>query len=1001
MGLLSFIRDVAVRSQRREEFTAGPLDAWIAAQGAAGASTSVGEVRAAPVTRDFALAVPAVMRGRNSICSVASLPLVTLDEQTRERIQSPLLRQIDPQVPNVVTLAMTLEDLLFDSVSWWKILDTAPVGDWPVSAQHVAAHLVHTDPPSREALNTVPSGVDPSSGVWVNSVWTPGSRIIRFDSPRPALLKAGRRTIKRAALLEAAAAMYAEDPRALDYFSPAEDADPSDEDIQDALQSWMVARRTRATAYVPGTLNYNQVQSPTPADLQLAQLQQQASLDLANLIGLDPEDMGVSTTSRTYANAVDRRRDRINDTLADFMRAVTDRLSMGDVTPPGQVVLFDLRDYLKADPRTQAEVDATYLDRAVVTAGEVRGGSLNLPEIPVEPPAPAPQAQRASRADTLEQTVTHPIRATFAAEAPPAIRHVTFAVPAGAANFKVDVEARTVSGLAVPYGEVTSDWRQIAFAAGSIEVPQPLSRVKAILNHYGALLGVASSTTDTTAGLYAKLAVAKTQAGDEALALADAGALDGLSVGVDIHEYQVDTDTEVTTVTRATLREISLTPFPAFDSARVDSVTLTQQTQQIGAPLMDPEVADNGTSTAAAPAAPAATTALPADFAAQLATAFAAAAPQGPAPAEFAGQVAAAVVAAIAPQGAPARQVVNPNRAEAAQVREPLPYRFDGKRGPNGHDFSTDLFAAAKSRDGDAMNRLNRFMETFDVATADVDELNPTRQRPDLWVDQKTYVTPIWDAINKGTIDDATPFALPKFSSASGLVGDHTQGTEPTSGSYVTTGQTITPAAISGKVVVNREVIDQGGNPQVSTILWAQIQRNYAEALETKSAAMLNALSAGLTTITIATGAANKALAAAIRSALAPLQFVRGGFRFRDLKLQVDLFTALSAAQDDVGRPLYPALGGQNVDGTASALWAALDVNGLMGVPAWALGATSTASSKSWLFDRNDVHGWATPPRRLEFEYQVKSVDLGVWGYQATAVTDITGVRAIAYDPVV
>ena len=34
-----------------------------------------------------------------------------------------------------------------------------------------------------------------------------------------------------------------------------------------------------------------------------------------------------------------------------------------------------------------------------------------------------------------------------------------------------------------------------------------------------------------------------------------------------------------------------------------------------------------------------------------------------------------------------------------------------------------------------------------------------------------------------------------------------------------------------------------------------------------------------------------------------------------------------------------------------------------------------------------------------DFEYQVKSVDMGVWGYQATACTDITGVRAVAYDP--
>jgi hypothetical protein len=46
------------------------------------------------------------------------------------------------------------------------------------------------------------------------------------------------------------------------------------------------------------------------------------------------------------------------------------------------------------------------------------------------------------------------------------------------------------------------------------------------------------------------------------------------------------------------------------------------------------------------------------------------------------------------------------------------------------------------------------------------------------------------------------------------------------------------------------------------------------------------------------------------------------------------------------------------------------------------------------------VHGWATAPQRLNFEYQVKSVWLGVWGYAATANTRLGGVREVIYDPV-
>ncbi len=43
---------------------------------------------------------------------------------------------------------------------------------------------------------------------------------------------------------------------------------------------------------------------------------------MAVAMGIDPEDVGVNTTSRTYANIKDRRKARINDTLSPYMRAV-------------------------------------------------------------------------------------------------------------------------------------------------------------------------------------------------------------------------------------------------------------------------------------------------------------------------------------------------------------------------------------------------------------------------------------------------------------------------------------------------------------------------------------------------------------------------------------------------------------------------------------------------------------------------------------------------------
>jgi hypothetical protein len=285
----------------------------------------------------------------------------------------------------------------------------------------------------------------------------------------------------------------------------------------------------------------------------------------------------------------------------------------------------------------------------------------------------------------------------------------------------------------------------------------------------------------------------------------------------------------------------------------------------------------------------------------------------------------------------------------------------------------------------------------LDVDMADAATLNPSRQRPDMYVDQKDFAYPVWDAISKGTLSDQTPFVLPKFSSSSGLVAAHVEAVEPTPGTFVATSQTITPSAVSGKVEITREAWDQGGNPQLSGIIWRQMTKAWFEALEAAAVTMLDALSP--TGITLTTGALDDALVGELESAIAALQFIRGGMRMRDLFLQIDLYKALAAAVDGDGRKLLPLLGPVNASGQVSELFADLNISGLRGRPAWALAASGTVAASSYLFDRNDVHGWASAPQRLEFQYRVAYVDVAIWGYKALANTDLTGVREVIYDP--
>jgi hypothetical protein len=99
------------------------------------------------------------------------------------------------------------------------------------------------------------------------------------------------------------------------------------------------------------------------------------------------------------------------------------------------------------------------------------------------------------------------------------------------------------------------------------------------------------------------------------------------------------------------------------------------------------------------------------------------------------------------------------------------------------------------------------------------------------------YTRPLWELVSTGTIDDKTPFTVPKFSSASGLVGDHTEGTEPTPGAFAATGPDDHPGAMSGKIEINREVWDQGGSPQADGIIWGEMLNGWYEAIEAKIAA--------------------------------------------------------------------------------------------------------------------------------------------------------------------
>lgn len=524
-----------------------------------------------------------------------------------------------------------------------------------------------------------------------------------------------------------------------------------------------------------------------------------------------------------------------------------------------------------------------------------------------------------------------------------------------AVTFTVDVERRTIRGLAVPYGSpAKSGGKAWQFSKGTLTYSD-ISRVKVFISHdYSRAVGVVTALDDTDEGLYMTARIAKGAAGDEVLDLAQEGVYDGLSVGLG-EGGRFKFSGGINHAISAPLNEISVTPMPAFSDARITSVAASAaSTQETIMENETPEVVE-------APAA---------DFSA----------------------IANAITEGFARLGqTPEREVVPAAPGAQFSVKEELPYRFNGGRGA--HCFTADVVSASKENDAEAKTRLDRFMAVAfaSIATTDVDELNPVETRPELYVPGLHFNRPLWNLVTTGTLDNITAFIVPKFGAKAGLVGDHTQGTEPTEGSASTTSQTITPSALSGKVILNREVVDQGGNPAVDGIIWKEMLEDYYANIENAIAAVLAAANAG-GEVNLSTTASDYALVNALKQEFAKLQFVKGGDRFAAFAADPQLYGALVAAKDANNQPLLPMFGPTNSDGSKRASLESVQVGSKTITPAWALDKTVANTELSYLFVPESVHAWISAPKRLDFEYKVANVELGIWGYKAAAVTRATDV---------
>ena len=390
-------------------------------------------IPAAPPTRDEAMQVPAIARGRNVLCgTIGALPVraySTVAGVTGEVDGPGWLDNPDPRYTRVWTLAQTLDDLIFQGRAYWTVAGRLATG-FPAAFNYVehwriGFQNVHY---ARYRYN-VPPELDGDWRLTVDGKIVPDRDVVRFDAfTGTGMLVYGAHEIRAALALSDAARRFASVDLPLGVL---QDLGPgmTDGEIDDVLSRWEMARRTHTTAYLGSSFKYDATTAMNPGELQLIEARQQSAIECARLMNLPSQYVSapMGAGNITYQNVESMRRELIDVACGPWIAGLEQRLSMNDVTPRGTQLRFDIDAFTRSTsldrwksyetafqivdpvtgeralsvaeirdrenftpPGTQAPASAPPDARALTTPPPTRPTLAPRVGIPVDKPSPAP-----------------------------------------------------------------------------------------------------------------------------------------------------------------------------------------------------------------------------------------------------------------------------------------------------------------------------------------------------------------------------------------------------------------------------------------------------------------------------------------------------------------------------------------------------------------------------------------------------------------------------------
>ena len=320
------------------------------------------------IDRNFALQVASVARCRNLIAGViSSIDLALYKKSTGEKLGSPVwLEQPDQRQPRSVTIAATVDSLMFYSVAYWRVESLYADDGRPSGFSWVANNRVTytTNKYGTEVKDYFVDGqLVPMAGI--------GS-LVTFQSLLPGVLQTASTTIKAAYDIQKAAAVSAATPMATTILKN-NGADLPETQIQGILAGWNSARRNRSTAYLTSTLTAENI-GFSPRDMMYNEASQYLATEIARAMNVPAYYISADmNNSMTYQNIIDGRKEFVAYSLQPYISAIEDRLSMNDITNSSNQVRFAVDDsFLRADAKERLEIIEKMLSLDLIDVDQAR-----------------------------------------------------------------------------------------------------------------------------------------------------------------------------------------------------------------------------------------------------------------------------------------------------------------------------------------------------------------------------------------------------------------------------------------------------------------------------------------------------------------------------------------------------------------------------------------------------------------------------------------------------